>query len=163
MAPGANLLVFASDKDRRDPGSELHANFKLKGAGDYLALVRPDVTTIEHSDAPTYPPQFEDTSYGLGQLGGQSTLIAMDASVKYHFPSNNPNDVYINGSLNPSGTWIGMDYDDSGWSSGTLGLGSIHPNRHLVQHVQRPDWCLHAHDLSRGKPVRHRRLNAASK
>ena len=59
-------VVFASDKDRTDPLGELHTNFKLRGEGEYLALVRPDGTTVEHAYAPEYPPQFGDISYGLG-------------------------------------------------------------------------------------------------
>src|SRR6185503_21040600 len=32
LAPGAFLIVFASGKDRRVPGTELHTNFRLDGA-----------------------------------------------------------------------------------------------------------------------------------
>ena len=42
LAPGGYLVVFASGKDRRMAGQELHANFKLGVEGGYLALVRPD-------------------------------------------------------------------------------------------------------------------------
>ena len=59
-----NAGVFASDKDRRVPGGELHTNFKLSAGGDYLALVRPDGVAIEHEFAPTYPNQLTDISYG---------------------------------------------------------------------------------------------------
>ena len=40
------LLIFASEKDRRDPAAELHTNFKLSGEGEYLALVGLDGNTI---------------------------------------------------------------------------------------------------------------------
>ncbi len=122
---GANqrVLVFASDKDRRDPASELHANFKLKASGDYLALVRPDGTTVEHGYMPTYPAQFEDTSYGLGELGGQAVLIEDDTVVRYTFPGNDTNDVYIGGALNPGTSWIHPSFGDAGWDSGPLGIG----------------------------------------
>ena len=33
------LLIFASEKDRRDPRTELHTNFKLSGKGEYLSLI----------------------------------------------------------------------------------------------------------------------------
>ncbi len=62
---GGYLVVFASEKDRRDPLSELHTNFKLDGDGEYLAVVRPDGSTIEHEYAPSYPKQKEDVSCGI--------------------------------------------------------------------------------------------------
>ena len=34
LPPGGYLLVFASEKDRRDPASELHTNFRLLSTGD---------------------------------------------------------------------------------------------------------------------------------
>src|SRR6266699_1941985 len=40
---GSFLVVFASGKNRRAPGAPLHTDFKLAAAGDYLALVRPDL------------------------------------------------------------------------------------------------------------------------
>ncbi|MCU0781964.1 MAG: lamin tail domain-containing protein, partial [Akkermansiaceae bacterium] len=39
LNPGSYLVLFASGKDRRDPGSELHTNFSLAADGEYLALV----------------------------------------------------------------------------------------------------------------------------
>ena len=63
------LLVFASDKDRPNPLGELHANFKLSGNGEYLALVEPDGISIAHDYAPQFPPQTADVSYGLSLDG----------------------------------------------------------------------------------------------
>ena len=123
LAANQRILVFASDKDRRDPANELHANFKLKASGEYLALVQPDGTTVEHGYTPIYPPQFEDTSYGLGELGGQAVLIEDDAVVRYTFPVNTTEDVYIGGVLNAGTAWIQPSFNDAGWSSGTLGIG----------------------------------------
>ena len=59
------LLVWASAKNRNTPGLPLHANFKLSGGGEYLALVRPGGVTIEHEYSPQFPPQDENISYGL--------------------------------------------------------------------------------------------------
>jgi hypothetical protein len=64
---GSFLLVFASEKNRRVSGSELHTNFKI-ASEDYLALVAPDGSTVITefgSAADPLPPQIEDTSYGL--------------------------------------------------------------------------------------------------
>src|SRR5262245_34328455 len=55
LAPNEFLIVFASKKDRRQPGAELHTNFKLEASGGYLALVRPDGKTI--ATEYTYPRQ----------------------------------------------------------------------------------------------------------
>ncbi len=63
---GGTVIVFASEKDRAVAGSELHANFKLDGDGEYLALVRPNGLTIEQEFAPEYPNQYDGISYGLG-------------------------------------------------------------------------------------------------
>ena len=56
------LVVFASGKDRT--GATLHTNFKLKSGGEYLALVRPNGTTVEDEYTPEYPQQYTDISYG---------------------------------------------------------------------------------------------------
>lgn len=53
------LLVWASEKDRRNPAAPLHTNFRLNTSGEYLGLTRrtPDGITVEHDYAPAYPPQ----------------------------------------------------------------------------------------------------------
>src|SRR2546422_828341 len=56
------LIVFASGTDRAVAGAELHANFKLKASGDYLALLRPD-GSVATEFSPTYPQQYADISY----------------------------------------------------------------------------------------------------
>lgn len=65
LQPGRFVLVFASGKDRADPDASLHTNFKLKGSGEYLALVEPDGVTIHHQFAPRFPQQVAAVSYGL--------------------------------------------------------------------------------------------------
>lgn len=62
---GQYMLVFASDKDRRVVGQELHTNFKLSASGEYLALVNPDGVTVEHHFSPTLPDLSADVSYGV--------------------------------------------------------------------------------------------------
>ncbi|MEZ5302219.1 MAG: LamG-like jellyroll fold domain-containing protein [Verrucomicrobiales bacterium] len=39
LAPGERIVVFASGKDRADPGAVWHTNFTLDADGDYLALI----------------------------------------------------------------------------------------------------------------------------
>jgi|GEM_PF-390353 len=69
LGPGEYLLVFASGRASGStmvfgPGGRLHTNFALATEGEFLALVRPDGTTIASSFAPQYPPQVADVSYG---------------------------------------------------------------------------------------------------
>jgi hypothetical protein len=65
LNPGDFVIVFASGKNRQDSGQELHANFKLSSGGEYLALVRPDETTVVAAFTPSYPGQLTDQSYGI--------------------------------------------------------------------------------------------------
>ena len=55
LAPGARLLVWCSEKDRKANAARLHTNFKLNSGGEYLGLVRPDGLTVEHQYPSTYP------------------------------------------------------------------------------------------------------------
>jgi hypothetical protein len=68
LGPRKYLVVFASGKDRTE-GNELHTNFKLNGNGEYLALVKPDGSTLASDFAPEYPGQRENISYGAGAGG----------------------------------------------------------------------------------------------
>lgn len=58
-------VIFASNKDRVVLGAPLHTNFSLSSAGEYLALIAPDGTTVLTEYAPTFPVQTADVSYGL--------------------------------------------------------------------------------------------------
>jgi hypothetical protein len=74
LPAGGFLLVYASGQDLAAP--DLHANFSLAADGEYLALVRPDGTTIEHEYAPAFPRQFPDITYGIQTHGTNPTLRA---------------------------------------------------------------------------------------
>ena len=104
--PNDYLLVFASGKDRRVAGSELHTNFQLAGDGEYLALVEADGATIAHEFAPGYPKQFDDVSYGLGR-DAASFAVPGGETLKYLVPSD--------GSL--GNDWVDPDFNDSAWIS----------------------------------------------
>lgn len=65
LAAGQYLVVFASGKDRRNPGEPLHTNFKLSETGNYLALVFPNGATVANDYFPKYPRQQKDVSFGL--------------------------------------------------------------------------------------------------
>lgn len=120
LDPGEMVLVFASNKDRNEPGSELHTNFKLSTSGEYLAIVRPDGVTVEHDYGPSYPQQVTDVSYGLEQESVSVSLVGEGAAAKYLIPTNGDDDVQDGVNLD---SWITTDFDDSSWTSGATGIG----------------------------------------
>ena len=64
------LIVFASGQDTIDADGRAHTNFSLSTGGEYLAIIRPDGTTVDDRFSPSYPEQFGDTSYGIPAGGG---------------------------------------------------------------------------------------------
>jgi hypothetical protein len=109
---GGFLVVFASGKDRTVVGQNLHTNFSLNEAGEYLALVGPDGTTIEDAYDP-FPAQVADVSYGRGgQVGISENVVGEAAQFRYLVPS-----------AGTTTTWYATGYSDSAWSSGVGGAG----------------------------------------
>ena len=113
LSAGAYLVVFASGKDRRTPGHELHTNFALSTNGEYLALVMPDQTTAATEFAPQFPPQLPDVAYGLGRLLTETTLVSTSAPVRVHVPAD--------GGLGAN--WTDVGFNDAGWTAGVNGIG----------------------------------------
>ncbi|MEN8871312.1 MAG: chitobiase/beta-hexosaminidase C-terminal domain-containing protein, partial [Akkermansiaceae bacterium] len=116
MTSGGYLVVFASGKDRTNPASELHTNFGLqRETGGYLALVKPDGTTIA-SEFDNYPEQSKDIAYGVG-IDGETpvTFFSAGASAKWHVPTGPVND------------WTSKDFNDSAWNNGATGIGFDSP------------------------------------
>lgn len=64
IAADGFLVIFASGKDRAVVGSELHTNFSLGRAGEYLGLFAPDGSTTVDELVPNYPIQTSGVSYG---------------------------------------------------------------------------------------------------
>ena len=125
LGSGEYLLVFASGKDRSAVPGEAHANFRLDAtAGGYLALVKPDGTTIA-DDFNNYPAQLKDIAYGTGfETAAQITLLNPGANAKWHVPSE------------PVTDWNQPGFDDSTWSSGTTGIGYDNPsNGFYLPHI----------------------------
>ena len=113
---GDYLVVFASGKDRRTPGGELHANFRIDGAGEYLALVRPDGLTPAHEYAPALPRQRAGFTYGIGE----------DREILAIVPAGAPAAVLVPDA--PVGSeWTGSSepFDDSAWIRGATGVGYV--------------------------------------
>ncbi len=113
LNPGGKVLVFASEKNRNNPGQELHTNFKLSGGGEFLALVKPDGTTVAHEYAPAYPPQIANVSYGLGMNPGSLSLVTANAAMKYHVPASGADEA----------TWFTAAFDDAAWTPANFGAG----------------------------------------
>ncbi|HXJ55586.1 MAG TPA: lamin tail domain-containing protein [Verrucomicrobiae bacterium] len=107
------LIVFASGKNRRVPGAPLHTNFKLSSDGEYLALVRPDGTTIASAYGPAFPVQVGGVSYGQALQETATTLLTSGAPARFSVPAN--------GLLGNS--WTLQEFNDAAWSSVTTGVG----------------------------------------
>jgi hypothetical protein len=109
LAADARLVVFASGKDRRVPGAELHTSFSLQNGGGYLALSKPD-GTITRSFNP-YPAQRSDISFGDGTLLDSEDLMTSTSTGKYIVPAAN------------LGAWTTTGFSDAAWTAASTRLG----------------------------------------
>jgi hypothetical protein len=109
---GQHLVVFASNKDRAQAGSQLHTNFQLAADGEFLALVKSDGVTISQSFAP-FPAQFEDQSYGLAVGRNVFDLVSRSSNVQVLVPTDD--------SLGT--TWTNSGFDAASWLAGAGGVG----------------------------------------
>jgi len=126
LAPDAYLVVFASGKNRTDPLGILHTNFKLKGSGEYLGLIRPDGETVVSEFFPAYPKQAPDISYGPIGSTVETLLLMPGAPASALVPRDSalePNPRLAE-TLRP---WAQEDLDDSSWWTGTTGVGYDYP------------------------------------
>lgn len=69
LEPGGYLVVFASGKDRREPGGQLHTNFSLSSEGEFLGLFNAEAPRSAVDSYESFPPQRSDHSYGKGPGG----------------------------------------------------------------------------------------------
>ena len=106
------LVVFASGKNRQVIGEPLHTDFSLKASGEYLALIAPN-GTVATEFAPTFPKQYPDISYGLGQNVITNQLVV----------AGNPASVLVPTSSALGLTWTQKNFNDSGWMAGATGVG----------------------------------------
>jgi len=116
LGAGQFLIVFASGNNAPDPAGNLHTNFSLNADGEYLGLVRPDLTVASEYGAGgvNYPRQLQDVSYGAGSVLDQRTLVAPGAVAKALVPTDNALDNL---------SWVGPGFNDGSWTSGTTGVG----------------------------------------
>lgn len=62
LSANGYLLVYCDSWDKPQPVNELHANFSLNKAGEYLALIASDGTTVIDEFTPSYPTQYNNIS-----------------------------------------------------------------------------------------------------
>jgi len=63
VSSNSYLVIFASGKDRKTEGGNLHTNFKLSASGEYLGLYQPD-GVLAYSLGSSFPEQYGDISFG---------------------------------------------------------------------------------------------------
>ncbi len=116
LPPGGFLIVFASGNDAPDGAGNLHTNFGLAASGEYLALVRPDMTVASEfgPGGTDYPAQFADISFGVGVSETVTPLVAGDATVSFLTPTSA-------GQL--PADWNTVGGNETGFTSGTNGIG----------------------------------------
>ncbi len=110
LEPNDFLVVFASGQNRAISGQELHTNFRLGSAGDYLALVQPDGTVVSEY-SPTYPQQTTNVSYGLS------------FNVENYIEHGSPATTLIPSNNSIGSNWTFPGFDDSTWIEGDIGVG----------------------------------------
>ena len=64
LKAGGYLMVYASSKDRRTAGYNLHSNFELNGSGEYLGLYNASGMVVSDFN-PSFPTQETNISYGF--------------------------------------------------------------------------------------------------
>jgi hypothetical protein len=117
LAPGEYLTIFASDKDGVYSG-ELHTNFKLTTAGEYLGLVMADGTTVASDFGTAFPEQFTDVSYGTGATTSTTTtdtLVGASSPLTVISPTSE--------NAARDDHWREIGFDDSTWLTGTGSVG----------------------------------------
>ena len=114
LPPGGYLVIFASAKNRGVPGGELHTNFELESSGEFLALVRPDGTSLESAFSPTFPPQLDDVSYGFFTQNLTNVFTAEGKPSKWRVPTS---------AADRPADWADAAFNDLAWTSGSTPIG----------------------------------------
>ncbi len=110
---GSYIVIFASGKDRKVSGQELHTNFSLATSGEYLALVEPNGSTIDSQYSPNFPAQYPDVSYGLVNLDSATTLLQSTDASRWHIPTGPADDA----------AWMTSGFNDTAWTVGKAAIG----------------------------------------
>lgn len=116
LPPGEFLVVFASGNDAPDGAGNLHTNFALAAEGEYLALVRPDMSIASEfgPGGTDYPAQYPDISFGIGVSETVTPLVASNAAISYLTPT---------AASELPATWNQLGGSTTGFVAGTNGVG----------------------------------------
>jgi hypothetical protein len=138
LPPWGTLLIWASNANLTDPAGELHTNFALSKGGEYLGLYDPDRTLV-HAYGPSFPPQYENISYGLALALAEETvaLVSNTSPARAWCP--------LDGSLGTA--WRDQAFDDSSWTDGILPAGYGTKNPAWLSQVN-----MNLQSLAYGKP-----------
>ena len=117
LAPSGFLIVFASGKDCRDPGGELHTSFKLRRSGEFLQL-RDAQGAVVSSFPSEFPRQSDGYSFGLSMATIATSAIDRTSAVRFHVPDPDED----------LEAWKRLGFDDEGWLSGVGSIGFEHSN-----------------------------------
>ncbi|MFM9963379.1 MAG: lamin tail domain-containing protein [Planctomycetaceae bacterium] len=110
LAADEYRVIFASGKDRKS--GELHTNFSLNDAGEYLALVRPN-RSVAQEFSPSFPAQQKDVSFGLLT----ETALVTSGTVGELLVPNSTDSTRLT-------TWMQPSFaTDSRWRSVATGIG----------------------------------------
>ena len=127
------LMVFASGKNRSNPGGVLHTNFKLSSSGEYLALTDPYENIITEF-SPAYPAQTTNVSYGYFNGGyvsfstpspgafnlAASAILPPPEFSPGHGLYDSPFQLTISSEIEGAEIYYTLDGSVPGQSSGTL-------------------------------------------
>src|SRR5687768_12935892 len=112
LPAGQSMIVFASGKNRRVPGSPLHTDFRLSGTGGFLGLADPLGTNV--FSYVSYVEQAPDISFGVVWEESRASILSTNAPVRFLTPQD---DLLGTG-------WLALDYPAQGWTavSGPVGF-----------------------------------------
>ncbi len=112
LPPAGRLLVYASERDLRDPDGPLHTNFRIDSGGEPLLLVfRDGETVVDRVDLPRLP---DDVSHGVREEVARIPLVDAETPLRWRVPE----------AEDPEG-WAAADFDDGGWGAAAGGLGYV--------------------------------------
>ncbi|MCA9214071.1 MAG: lamin tail domain-containing protein [Planctomycetales bacterium] len=101
-------VLYASDKNRRDPNEPLHLNFRLSSNGEYLGLIDPGGAIVSEF-SPTFPEFATDVTYGFP--AESEILIDETTGYRYYSP------------FEENADWRSVEFDDSDWSEAQGAIG----------------------------------------
>lgn len=119
LNPGEYMVVFASGLGTPDLADNLHTSFSLSAAGEYVGLVRPDLSVASEFGVggTDYPEQRTDISYGF-----QGAPPPTAAGITYYDADEAPggNTAGLFGGWVPRGAGAGDGSTNFGNEGGTL-------------------------------------------